>query len=65
MCICLSFLLKNILRKDFGFKGVTVSDYDEIPELLENGMVADSAKVAESAINAGMDMDLHSGIYLS
>lgn len=59
-----SNLLNNILRKEFGFRGVTVSDYDAIPELLEHGVVADSAYAAKNSINAGMDMDLHSGTYL-
>jgi beta-glucosidase len=60
-----NFLLKKILREDFKFKGVTVSDYDAISELLEHGVVADSAGAAMQSINAGMDMDLHSGTYLS
>lgn len=59
-----SFLLKNILRHDFDFSGVTVSDYDAIPEMLDHGVAKDSADAAMIAINAGMDMDLHSGTYL-
>jgi beta-glucosidase len=58
-------LLDTILRKECGFAGVVVSDYDAVPELLEHGVAADTAAAVALAINAGMDMDLHSGSYLS
>lgn len=58
------YLLKDILRKDWGFKGLVVSDYDAIPELQQHGVAASPAQAASLAINAGMDVDLHSGTYL-
>ena len=59
-----NYLLRDILRKEFGFKGLVVSDFDAIPELQEHGVAANDAEAAEEAINAGMDIDLHSGTYL-
>ncbi|MCL4482883.1 MAG: glycoside hydrolase family 3 C-terminal domain-containing protein [Bacteroidetes bacterium] len=59
-----SYLLRDILRKEFGFKGLVVSDFNAIPELQVHGVAANDAEAAEEAINAGMDIDLHSGTYL-
>lgn len=60
-----SYLLQHILRKELDFKGLVVSDYDAVPELIDHGVAADTAEAVEEAIHAGMDMDLHSGSYLS
>lgn len=57
-------LLKEILRKACGFKGLLVSDYDAIPEILEHRVATAPAEAAEQAMEAGVDMDLHSGTYL-
>lgn len=59
------YLLRNILREECGFKGLVVSDYDAIPELLEHGVAGDTTQAVEEAMSAGMDMDLHSGSYLA
>lgn len=59
-----SFLLEGILRRQLGFTGLVVSDYDAIPELLNHRVVATTEEAAAHAIEAGMDMDLHSGTYL-
>ena len=58
------YLLKDILRKQWGFKGLVVSDYDAIPELQQHGVAGSPEQAARLAINAGMDVDLHSGTYL-
>ncbi len=58
-----SHLLKGILRKECGFKGLVVSDYDAIPEMLNHRVAATSVQAVAEAMNAGMDMDLHSGTY--
>ncbi len=57
-------LLTGILRKQWGFRGLTISDYDAIPQLQLQGVAADAAASARDALHAGMDMDLHSGTYL-
>ena len=51
-------LLKDILRTEFGWKGVTVSDYDAIFNLHNlDGMCATLEEAAVAAINAGMDIE--------
>jgi beta-glucosidase len=57
-------LLTGTLRDDWHWRGLLVSDYDAIPELVTHGVAADDAQAAAMALHAGVEMDLHSGIYL-
>lgn len=57
-------LLIGTLRDDWHWRGLLVSDYDAIPELVTHGVAADDAQAAAMALHAGVEMDLHSGIYL-
>lgn len=58
------FLLKDILRGALEFKGVTVSDWGAISEMIAQGFVKDRASAGEMAINTGVDIDMSSRIYL-
>lgn len=51
------WLLTDVLRKQWGFEGFVVSDYTATTEMVAHGM-GDEAKVAELAINAGVDMEM-------
>ena len=58
-----AFTLTQVLRKEWGFKGFVVSDWNSIGELIPQG-VANSAEVAaRKALLAGVDMDMESNFY--
>lgn len=58
------YLLDDILRKKWQFKGMVVSDWTSITEMIDHGYVADRNESAVAAINAGTDMDMMSEVYL-
>jgi beta-glucosidase len=58
-----SYLLGNVLRKQWGFDGVVVSDYTAIMELINHGVALDAATATEKAISAGVDVDMMSHFY--
>ncbi len=57
-------ILTGILRKRWGYRGIVVSDFDAIPELQPNGVAATPKDAARLAFDAGVDIDLHSGLYM-
>jgi beta-glucosidase len=58
------FLMRDILKKEWGFKGFVVTDYTAINEMIPHGIAKDSAHAGQLAMNAGVDMDMVGGIYL-
>lgn len=59
-----SYLLRNILKGLWNFPGFVVSDWESIEELIPHGVAADRQDAALRALLAGVDMDMHSGIYM-
>jgi beta-glucosidase len=58
------YLLTHTLREEWKFPGFVVTDYDSIRELLNHGVARDNADAARQALDAGVDMDMQSGIFL-
>jgi beta-glucosidase len=57
-------LLTDILRGEWHYDGMVVSDWTGIGELLNHGIAADSEQAGAVALHAGVDMDMVSQIFL-
>lgn len=57
-------LNNGLLRGEWGFEGVYISDYTAVMELLRHGIAADSAGAAVAGIEGGTDIDMVSRFYL-
>jgi beta-glucosidase len=57
------FTLKQILRDDWKFPGLAVSDWDAVGELVAHGIANDGETAAWKAFTAGLDMDMESNLY--
>jgi beta-glucosidase len=56
-------LVNDILRKEWGFKGLVMSDWASIEEMMAHGVASDRNEAGILALNAGCDMDMMSFIY--
>lgn len=57
------WLMQDLLRKDWGFKGVAISDHGAIIELIKHGVAKDNREAAKLAIKAGIDMSMNDKAY--
>jgi len=57
------YILTQILRKEWGFDGLVVSDWGAVAELLNHSIGPDGATVARKALEAGVDMDMEGNLY--
>lgn len=57
------YLQRKILKGDWNFKGIVVSDWGSVGEMVNHGFAADLADAAKKAILAGCDMDMESRAY--
>lgn len=56
-------LMREVLRKEMGFDGVLISDFGAIGETITHGVSEDRADAARRALEAGVDIDMMSGVY--
>lgn len=52
------FILKDVLRGEWGFDGLVVTDWASANEMVGHGFAADSKEAAMKAVNAGVDMEM-------
>jgi len=57
------FTLRSILRDEWKFPGLIVSDYESVTEMVKHGYAEDAADAAEKALRAGVDMEMVSTSY--
>ncbi|MFF0724754.1 glycoside hydrolase family 3 N-terminal domain-containing protein [Streptomyces sp. NPDC004134] len=50
--------LTGILKEEWGFEGLVVSDYTGVEELIAHGYAADGADAGRLALTAGIDMEM-------
>jgi beta-glucosidase len=58
------WLMNDILRDEWGFDGVLISDYAAIAELMTHGVAADEQEAARLGIEAGVDIDMMTSVYV-
>ena len=59
------FLVKDVLRGEWGFDGLVVTDWNSMGEMINHGFGVDRKDVARKSLEAGVDMDMMTYGYLS
>ena len=59
------WLLSEVLREDWGFQGMVVSDWGSVGGLIPHGVAGDKKEAAKICLEAGCDMDMMSYSYLN
>ncbi|MGR4877565.1 beta-glucosidase BglX [Pseudoxanthomonas sp. LARHCG66] len=57
-------LIEDLLRKQWGWDGLLVSDYTGVMELMPHGVAADREQAGILGLRAGVDVDMVSQIYV-
>lgn len=52
------YLLTEVLKNKWNFKGFVVSDWNAVQQLISQGVASDRKEAARLSINAGLDMDM-------
>ena len=59
------WLLRDVLRDEWGFDGLVVSDWDSVRQLQVHGLTEDDRASAREAANAGVDMEMAGDSYFN
>jgi beta-glucosidase len=57
------FTIREVLRKEWKYDGLVVSDYESIREMIPHGYAADASDAAFKGLRAGVDMEMVSTTY--
>jgi beta-glucosidase len=58
-----AFLMRQVLREEWGFEGFVVSDWASIEQLSVHGLTANDRESALAAVTAGINMEMATGTY--
>jgi beta-glucosidase len=59
------FLVRDLLRDEWNFRGLVVSDWASVNEMIPHGFASDQAQAARLALETGVDMDMMSFAYIT
>ena len=59
-----NYLLNEILRDEWKFKGFVVTDYTSINEMVNHGYASNDKNAGELSLNAGVDMDMQGAVLI-
>lgn len=59
-----SFVLKDVLRKEWKYDGMVVTDWASALEMVNHGFCTDGKDAAEKSVNAGVDMEMVSETFI-
>jgi beta-glucosidase len=62
-CTANEWLLRHVLRNEWGFRGLVVSDWESVSQLQVHGLTADDRESALEAAQAGVDLEMTSATY--
>lgn len=57
------WLLQDVLRKQWGYTGLTLSDHGAVMELIKHGVAGEPLQAANLAIKAGVEMNMNDDLY--
>ncbi|WP_349746606.1 beta-glucosidase BglX [Pseudomonas frederiksbergensis] len=57
------WLMQDLLRKAWGFKGLVISDHNGVTDLVQHGVARNPRDAARLAIRAGIDMSMNDSSY--
>lgn len=60
-----SWLMRNVLRDEFGFDGVLISDWGAVEEVINHGVAADKKEAALKCLVAGVDIEMSTSCYVN